>query len=327
METLSRRPRRFALLTAALALLAALALGVSACGDDEEARQTLDRAFRAQIGSADVALDTSVRLQGVRQLERPISLRVRGPYRSGGERQIPSADLAVNLTAQGQSFAAGLISNGSNAWVEFLGQAYEVGERTVSQANQQIAASAGQRQQRSLRAFGVDPRSWLVDPSVEGETRVAGADTTHISAGLDVAKMLDDLNRLSQRAGGQAGVAPRQLTQEQRDRVERIVQDPKFDVFVGKDDKVRRLATVLDLEVPEEDRRAAGGAESGRIAFSIEFSNVGRPGPIRPPQDARPIKDLTAQVARMLGAGAGAGAGGAGGGGGAGGLPAPTPGG
>jgi hypothetical protein len=315
-------PRRpLALLVASVALLGALVIGLAACGDDQEARQRLDRAFNTPIGSADVALDASMVLKGGRQSGQPTRLQVRGPYRSGGGRQIPSGDLAVNVAAQGQSIAARLISNGSNAWVVFMGQPYEVGTQNVSRANQQIVAGQGQRKQRSLRAFGIDPRAWLKSPSIEGDEQVAGVDTTHISAGVDVPRMLDDLNKVSQRASGQTGGAvPSQLTPAQRDRIERVVQEPKFDVFVGKDNKVRRLSTVLDLDVPEQDRQAMNGLESGKITFSVEFDNVGHPGPITPPKNARPIKDLTGQLARLLGGGA------AGGGAGAlpgGGVPAP----
>jgi hypothetical protein len=336
VEALRESPRRLAALVAAIVLVVIVIVIVFACGStEEEARQRLDRAFSTPIGSADVSLDASVDVQGVRQLEQPLRLQVRGPYQSGGGRRLPSVDFAVNLTAQGQSFAAGLISTGNNAWVQFLGQAYEVGESNVERANQQIAAGQQQRRGRSLQALGVDPRRWLDNPAVEGEETVAGIETTHISAGVDVPVMLEDINRVSRRAGGQVGApAPQPLTQEQRERVERVVQDPEFDVYVGQDNKVRRLSTVINLDVPEEDRRALGGAERGKIAFSIEFSNVGRPQTITPPRDARPIRDLTEQIARMLGAqGGGGGQGGAlpqptpGGGGQGGALPQPTPGG
>jgi|SRR5215210_144141 len=299
---------RFLAALAALGLLAVLAAGLVACGSDEEARKTLDRAFSTPIGSADVALDASIEMKGGQQAG-PMRLQVRGPYRSGGGRAIPSGALDINLTAQGQSLAAKLISTGKNAWVVFMGQPYEVGEENVRRANQQVAAGAGQRQQRSLRAFGIDPRAWLKDPSNEGDETIAGAEATHITASVDLPRLLDDMNKVSQRAAGQTGGAvPRQLTKEQRDRIERIVKDPKFDVYVGKDNKVRRLSTVLKLEIPEDDRQAAGGAQSGKIGFSIEFANVGRPGPITPPANARPIKDLTTQLSRFLAGGAGGGA-------------------
>lgn len=306
---------RLGLVVAAVAAVAvAVVLAIVLFGSDREARELLDRAFEQPIESADVALDASAQIQGVQELEQPIRLQVRGPYRTGGDRRVPSMDLAVSVSSLGQSLSGGLVSTGRNAFVEVMGQAFEVGEQTVTQANQQVAAAAGRR--GGLADFGIDPRRWLEDPDIEGEEQVAGTATTHVNAGLDVGRMLEDLNRLGQRASGQVGgPAPRRLSAEELERIERIVQDPEFDVFVGKaDNKVRRLATVVEVEVPEDDRRAAGGAQTGEISLSIEFSNVGSPKPITPPKRARPIRDLTTQLVQLLGgAAAGGGAPGPGG--------------
>jgi hypothetical protein len=323
MKARANRTRRIRAVLALSALLAASGFLVAGCGDEKEAREMLDRAFTTPIGSADVALDASLEVKGVRQLERPVRLQVRGPYRSGGKQSIPSADLDINFSASGQNFAAGLISNGRNAWVELMGQAYEVGEQHVAEANKQIAARAGRGGNRSLRDFGVDARRWLDDPDIKGDEQIAGVETTHIETGIDMSRMLEDLNTAAQRASGQAGAAGSgQLSAEQRDRIERIVQDPQFDVYVGKDNRIRRLSTVIELEVPEEDRRALRGAESGKVSFSIEFSNVGSPSPITPPPRARPLRDLTEQLLQLFGGGAGVpGAGGTPGAPGA--LPAP----
>jgi hypothetical protein len=313
---------RLGLIVAALAAAAAAAvLAIVLLGSgDKEATDLLDRAFTQPLGSADVTLDTSAQVKGLRQLEQPVRLQVRGPYRTGGNRRLPSVDLAVNLSTSGQSFSGGFVSTGRNAFVELMGRGYEIGELAVAQANQQIALNAGQ--QRSLADFGIDPRRWLEDPEIEGDEEVAGTAATHVNAGLDVRRMLGDLNTLRQRASGPVGApAPLPLSAEEQDRIERIVQEPELDVFVGKaDDKIRRLATMVELEVPEDDRRAAGGAESGKVSFSIEFSNVGSPQRITPPRRARPIRELTSQLMQLFLGGAAGGGGPAGGGGG---VPAP----
>jgi hypothetical protein len=315
---------RLGLVIGAVAAVAVVVvLGVVFLGSsEEEATQLLDRAFQEPIGSADVALDATAQVDGVQQLEQPIRVQVRGPYRSGGNRRMPKVDLAVNFSASGQSLSGGLVSTGRNAYVELMGRGYEVGRQTVARANRQIAAGAGR--QRRLSDLGVDPRRWLEDPEIEGDEEVAGTSTTHVNAGLDVGRMLEDLNTLGQRTSGEVGgPAPRQLSAEQRERIERRVQDPELDVFVGKaDNKVRRLATVVELEVPEEDRQEAGGPGNGKVSFSIEFSNVGSPKPITPPRRARPIRELSTQLLQLMGGAAGAGgAPGAGAPGGA--LPAP----
>ena len=293
---------RLVLVVAVVAVVAVVVLD----SGDKEAIDLLDRAFTQPIGSADVALDATAHLKGVQQLEQPIRLHVRGPYRTGGDRRIPSVDLAFNVSASGQRFSGGLVSTGRNAFVELMGKEYEVGRQEVAKANQRVAAGAARGPR--LADLGIDPRRWLEDPEIEGDREVAGTATTHVRAGLDLGEMLEDLTTLRERAGGQGGgPAPRPLGAKDRERVERIVEDPEFDVFVGKaDNKVRRLATVVELEAPEDDRRELGGLERGKVSFLIEFSNVGSPQEITPPRRARPIRELTTQVLQLLGGAAGA---------------------
>ena len=70
--------------------------------------------------------------------------------------------------------------------------------------------------------------------------------------------------------------APPRLTDEQKEQVEEVVQDPSFDAYVGNDDdKLHRLSADVEFDVPEDSREQLGGLEGGRISFSIEFSNIG----------------------------------------------------
>src|SRR5262245_37074712 len=131
-------PRPFRAL--ALAILAALAVAATACGgqSSEDVKATLDKAFSTPIKSANVNLDVSLKLNGIKQLKDPVKLNIQGPYESGGSQTIPKVDFDVSASAAGQNFTAGLISTGDNAWVSFQGQNYEVGSAGVAQVNQQI---------------------------------------------------------------------------------------------------------------------------------------------------------------------------------------------
>jgi hypothetical protein len=118
--------------------------------------------------------------------------------------------------------------------------------------------------------------------------------------------LLEDLNTVVQEAsklGGQVGqTAPPELTDEQKQQIEDVVDDPTFDAYVGKDDnRIHRLSADVDFEVPEESRDQAGGLEGGRVSFSIEFANVGSPQPVTAPENARPISELTQQLQGLLG--------------------------
>jgi hypothetical protein len=181
----------------------------------------------------------------------------------------------------------------------------------VASLNQTLAARAGKEDGRNLADFGVNAREWVVDASDEGDEDVGGVETTHVSGKLDVSHLLEDLNTVVQEAaklGGQVGQsAPPELTDEQKGQIEDVVEDPSFDAYVGNDDdRIHRLSADVDFEVPEDAREQAGGLEGGRVSFSIEFANVGSPQPISPPDDARPISELTQQLQGLIGGALGA---------------------
>jgi len=291
-------------------LLPALLIGAIAtgCGDDDSKSVTelLDNAFKSSIGSADVKLDIEVELDGIDELQDPVELTLAGPYDSTGDAALPSVDWDITVGAQNQSFNAGLTSTGDRAFVSFQGTDYEIDPAAVERLNSQIEASRKREGGRDLSDFGVTASDWVVDASDEGDEEVAGEDTTHVSGKLDVTRVLDDLNTVVEKAaglGGQVGrQAPPKLTDEQKQQVEDVVDDPSFDAYVGKDDgKLRRLSADLEFDVPEDARDQVGGLEGGRISFSIEFSNIGSAQPIKAPSDARPITELTSQLRGLLG--------------------------
>lgn len=290
-------------------LPALLAAGLLAgCGGDDKKSVTdlLDKAFESPIGSADVKLDIEIELTGVDELEDPVEIALTGPYDSTGEAEIPSVDWDITVRAQGQSFNAGLTSTGDRAFVGFQGTEYEIGEQAVAQLNRQVAESRKEEGGRDLSDFGVTARDWVVDASEEGDEEVAGVETTHVSGKLDVTRALDDLNKVVEEAaklGGQVGQqAPPKLSDEQKKQIEEVVDDPRFDAYVGNDDdKLHRLSADLEFDVPEDSREQVGGLEGGRISFTIEFANIGDAKPIAAPEDARPIAELTSQLQGLIG--------------------------
>src|SRR3954454_5171570 len=301
------RFRAFALLCVALS--AAL---LSACGsgNSDDVKSTLDKAFSTPIKSARIDLEVTLKLDGVKQVNGPVKLSVQGPYESGGNQTIPKADWDVAASASGQNFSAGFISTGDNAWIGFQGQNYEVGKAAVAQINQQIKQAAGQNKNKGFSQFGIDPRDWLTDAKDEGTEKIAGVETDHISATLDVSRFVDDLNRLVKKAGGSTGsTAP--ITPAQKKQIEDVVKNPRFDVYVGKDDNViRRLSADLSFTVPSDKQAQLNGLKSGTLSFSIDFANVGKPQTITAPANAKPLSELTSQFGGLGSVLGGAGSGG-----------------
>jgi hypothetical protein len=294
----------------ALVCVALCAAFLAACGggSSSDVKDTLDKAFSTPIKSASIDLEVTLNLDGVRQLNGPVKLSVQGPYETGGSKTIPKADWDIAASAAGQNFTAGFTSTGDNAWVGFQGQNYEVGQQAVARLNQQIQQAAGKNKQKGLSQFGIDPRDWLKDAKDEGSEKVGGVETDHVSAALDVGKFLDDLNRIVRKAGGTTGTSA-QITPAQKKQIQDVVENPRFDVYVGKDDNViRRLSSDLSFSVPSDKQAQVGGLKSGTLSFSIEFANVGQPQTIKAPANAKPLSELTAQLGGLSGVLSGTGA-------------------
>ncbi len=130
-----RSARGFRALLLALAAVAALALGACGGDDSDDAADLLNKAFGNEIGSADVKLDLELTVEGVEQLKDPIRVQLNGPYKSNGADKVPTFDWDISGSLGGQAGAFKVLSTGDNAFVNFQGTDYEVGEDVVAQAN------------------------------------------------------------------------------------------------------------------------------------------------------------------------------------------------
>jgi hypothetical protein len=272
----------------------------AACGggSDEDVQALLDKAFDRSIKSADLKIDARLQLEGSGSLDRPLRIQATGPFRSN-QGKLPSADLELRLGTDGggQTVQTGFLSTGDRAYVKFQDVYYEQPPEQVRQANESIRENDSR--QNSLRGLGLNPRSWLEEADERGEEQIAGTDTVHVSGTLDVKAFLEDLNEFVKRSGSAIGGAtgqnvPAPLSQEDIDKAAEVVRNPAFDVYVGEeDDTIRRISGRMELTVPEDDRGALGGIESGAFDVAIEFEEVNGDQKIEAPASARPLSDLT----------------------------------
>ena len=291
---------------------------LSGCGggkSEEDVEALLDRAFKQSIRSADVKIDAELRIDGLAGLDRPVRLEAQGPY-IGGDKQLPKVDIDLKIGAQdaGQTVSTGFLSTGDRAFVKFGGEFYEQAAADVARANRELAKSAGD-DRGSLRDLGLNPRTWVVDAKGEDDEEVAGVKTEHVSAKLDVRRLFADLNKLVERSAGAVGGAPADapnpLSASDLDELADVVENPTFDVYVGKDDDViRRVSGNLRIKVPEKDREKVNGISGGTLRFSVELAKVNGDQTVEAPAKSRPIADLTKQLrgAGALGALGGSGA-------------------
>ncbi|HEX6459677.1 MAG TPA: hypothetical protein VF032_12220 [Thermoleophilaceae bacterium] len=311
-------PRRLLVLPLVL-LTVALAAFVSACGgssssNDKSATELLNTAFHQPIKSANVNFNLQLQVNGVQSLSQPISFKFSGPYVNNGPGKLPSMDLTASIVGGGQSVPFGITSTGDDFFVKVRGQAYDVGKQTVAKLNQQLAQQkAANKQKTSLSALGIHPSTWLSGAKNAGDTTVNGTQVTHISADLDVSKVLDDLNSLVQKAptSSLSGASkPPQLSAQQKSEIQQVIKNPHIDVYVAKSDNtVRRIATSLEISVPKDQQSKVNGATGGTLQLSIDLSNVGQPQKITAPANAKPIASLAGQL-NALGGSLGASGGG-----------------
>jgi hypothetical protein len=285
-----------------LLVLLFAALTLASCGgedDTEDVQDLLDKAFSTPMESADLKVDASIQLKGSPGLDKPVRITASGPFRSN-DGKLPSVDveLKIGTDGGGQTITTGFLSTGDRAFVKFQDAYYEQPRSQVAKANRALARNQAKRR-GSLRALGLDPRSWLGEAKIGGDEDIGGVKTRHVSGRLDVEAVMRNLNEFVRTSGSTLGDAtgtppPDALTEEDIRQVGEIVKDPVFNVYVGEeDDIIRRIAGKIEFDVPEENREGMGGIQSGSIEFEIEFTDVNGDQEIEAPARSRPIESLT----------------------------------
>jgi hypothetical protein len=318
----------------ALLALALAAFALAACGGDDAGgggggggsadaetllRQTFTGSHEIRSGRADVQLEITA--EGDPSIRGPIEVSLSGPFQSAGRDEIPEFDMALDVSAQGQTFDAGLTSTSDRLFVRFSGTSYEVPGDLLAMLKDSFRRSQQDSGQAlDLRSLGLDPIGWLEDPTVEGTETVGGAETEHISAQLDVPALLDDVDAILAAidrqglAGATGQDVPDSIPADARRQIEEAVKDGQVDVWTGSEDHtLRRLSLQLTVEPPEGD----GGPRSLDLSLTIELADLNEPQTIEAPATSRPLDELLGQFQGLLGGafgGAGAGGGAAGGG-------------
>ena len=304
------RRRTVAVLLATAVVPGALAMagcgGSDSNGNDGHAKALLDKAFAKSVKSADVKLDAELTIQGVPGFDKPVRVQAAGPY-IAQKGTLPKLDIDVALGAQGQgqTLQTGFLSTGTRAFLKFGGQYYEQPAANVARANQQLGSGKGGPSR--AHALGIDPASWIRDAKMEDSQKVGGVDSDHVSARVDVRRVLSDLNRVAKKGAGAVGgsTTAKPLTKDQLDQAAKTVKDPTFDIYVGKSDgTVHRVSGNLALAVPEADRSKASGITGGSLRFTLDLTHTNGGQSVQAPASSRPISDLSKQLggAAALGA-------------------------
>jgi hypothetical protein len=308
-----------------LAFLAALALGVAACGgggdeasSDTDVNTLLSDTFKGNknVKSGKLNLALKVDAKGGQGANGPITMSVTGPFQSQGKQQLPKFKIDFAFEGAGQSIKAGLTSTGTKGFVNFQGTDYAVSDQVFKQFKagyEQAQKNSTSKQKQSLSSLGLDPRQWLTNPKNEGDAKVGDDDVIKITGGVNVSKLLDDVNQALQKTK-QLGVQgtqnlPSQLTPAQKKQVSDSVKNPKVEIYTGKADKIlRRMVVSLGIV----DTKGSSG--SANIDFDLSISDLNEDQEVAEPSSAQPFDQLVSKLGGLgLGGLGGAGAGGTGG--------------
>jgi hypothetical protein len=293
-----------------LSTIAAVSLILAACGGDEssggepasastDVNELLTQTFsgKKDVRSGNLAFELQIEAQGGdTQLDGPVSVSLKGPFQAQDDGKLPEFKLDASLEGNGQSIQAGATSTGEKGFISFQGTDYAVDDRVFQQfrAGFEEAQKSSSDEGQSFASLGMDPRKWLTDPENAGEAKVGDDDTIKITGGIDVGKLLDDVNTALSKASSLglqgAGQVPEKLTDEQRQQVLDAVKDPRVEIYTGKDDQIlRRLVVNLGLE------DAASGT-SGTVAIDVSISDLNEDQDIAEPADAKPFDQLLSQL-------------------------------
>jgi hypothetical protein len=347
--------------TRTLLAICALALPIPAaiagCGDDDDGgssdadpQQVLEETFNNEtaITSGNVDLTMSFSAEGDEGGSFEAGLE--GPFQGDPDNPntLPQLDWTVTASGEGGGqdidFEGGAVVTEDNAFVEYGGEAYEVGSEDFLAAKEQLEASAGgaeaeelsfsdafrQGCEQAARQQGGDPSTcdfdvsaWLTNQTTEGTEDVEGVETDHVSGDLNVEQALNDIGGIA--AGfPTAGQVPFDLNN--LGQFSEAVEEASFDIYSSVED---RLLHKLEFNLAIDPAAIAAGAavpvENVSLDFSLTFSGVNEDQTIEAPSDAQPISELSDQLGlgdlglQIPGLGGSGGLEGLGGGGGAGG--------
>ena len=264
---------------AAILLLAAALAG---CGGGSHhtvvpAEPMLDSAAAHPIASANMEIDSRLRLVGAARLSGPIRVRLDGPYRSGGPDRIPAFDWRLSASALGFPVVGRVVSSGDNVYLTVYGSQYEVGEPAVAAARDRLAEAGGLR---------LDVRRWLGPARVTGQDSAGGVDCERIAAPLRGAAVAREIEPLAQ----SLGFAPQSLSGRAVACVgfdDRVLHELEFDGVVG---------------LSPADSARLDGAIAIHMEADVVLSDVGHAEGISVPHGSfRPIRDLLLTLSDLAG--------------------------
>jgi hypothetical protein len=233
-------------------------------------KQQLDAAFtNDDLESARFEGELSFRSLGERN-----GIEISGAFEDRGPRAMPVVDIQarVDVESSGLRLDAGFLTTGDKAWFTRGDTAHAVPQDPWDKI---VAAREGAtKPAQAGPELKLEPGDWLRQVSSERGGEIDGVDTTHLSADVDAAAAAAQVLK---EMGG-ARQLPFELPAGVEQRVAKTLGDARLDVWVGKDEIIRRLRFEL-----------AGRGDGGRpvqMELRFELSDVNEPQEVSAPVKA-----------------------------------------
>jgi hypothetical protein len=288
-------PRLPLLLLLSLALALATGCGSSVESDPASSSTDVNQLLRDTFRNVDkltsAQLDAKLAIDGQGQ---SVSAKLTGAYQSTGKGKLPKLKLGATLENAGKSFTAGVTWTGDKGYVNVQGVEYAISgpvARQFEAGYEQAAKSQKKSNGAALGALGIDFSKWLRDARNEGEAQVGDTATIKLTGKADVARVIDDVQRLAERARtlkipGAAQVPQQQITPQQRQEIVDAVKSFSIEVYTGKADRVlRRIVVSADLM----DTKSKA---TSHVALDVTLTKVGDDQDIPEPKGAKPFSEL-----------------------------------
>lgn len=310
MSKRGTRTRAGSFLGAVVAVLALAACGSTSGGSGAGGsgnvhtvlQQTFSNGHRIQSGV--VAFTVTIDPSGSTTLTTPVSLSLSGPFQSRGSHQIPASNFTLDMSALGHHGTLGVISTGTHGYVTLDGSAYRLPQSSFQSLESRLAGSGSSASGPGLAALGLDPRHWLKTPVIAGSQPVDGTPTTHISAGVDVAALLTDLDAyLARTAKGATGTSqvPSSIPPATRQKIVASVQHPTIDIWTGARDRIlRRMSLALTVPVTGNTSTQLGGLRSAAMGLVVQYSHLNQPQTVVAPTHVLPYSQFQSKLQSAL---------------------------
>jgi hypothetical protein len=301
---------------AAVALVAVISCAwlISACGGASgSAESLLQDTFsgHTQIESGNVNLSFTLGASGQSAATMPLAVRLRGPFENAGAGKLPRFALQLQLSAAGHPLGAGATSTGSALFVQLAGTWFATPESTYKALEEGYAQATKKASTAKVRStfssLGIEPGHWLSSPTKVGTTTVAGVQTVHLTASVDIPAFLADVSKLSQ-AGSTLGLASPvpgssgSLSPTLVAELAKSIKSAHVDVYTGQDDHLlRRLEVSATVTGTPQTQAILGGLSSAEIKVLLEFSDLNKPQAISAPANPQPPSQLLPALQQLVG--------------------------